>query len=61
MDPATAQRARRAIGTQCDALGEKNSTSYAFDQHRRSGPSSWYLIDTGYGCHVLDDGSTPVC
>ena len=52
MDPATAQRPRRGIGTQCDACGKQFATSYAFDQHRRSG----YLIGTG--CHVLDDGST---
>ncbi len=52
MDPATAQRPRRGIGTQCDASGKQFATSYAFDQHRRSG----YLISTG--CHVLDDGST---
>jgi len=52
MDPATAQRPRRGIGTQCDACGKQFPTSYAFDQHRRSG----YLVGTG--CHVLDDGST---
>lgn len=54
MDPATAQRPRRGIGTQCNACGKQFATSswYAFDQHRRSG----YLIGTG--CHVLDDGST---
>ena len=37
MDPATAQRPRRGIGTQCNACGKQFATSYAFDQHRRSG------------------------
>jgi hypothetical protein len=52
MDPATAKKPRRAIGTQCNSCGKQFATSYAFDQHRRSG----YLTCTG--CHVLDDGST---
>jgi hypothetical protein len=51
MDPCTTHRARRAIGTVCAACGKQFATSYAFDQHRRSG----YPIA---GCHVLDDGST---
>ncbi len=51
MDPDTTDRARRAIGTICYAGGNQFATSYAFDQHRRSG----YLIGTG--CHVQDDGS----
>jgi len=56
-DPATAQRPRRAIGSQCHARGEKSDIVCVGQQHRRSG----YLIDTGYGCHVLHAGSTPVC
>ena len=53
-DPATAQRPRRAIGSQCHARGEKSDIVCVGQQHRRSG----YLIDTGYGCHVLHAGST---
>ncbi len=52
MNPCTNHKARCAIGTVYDACGKKFATSYAFDQHRRSG----YVIGTG--CHVLDDGST---
>ncbi len=50
MDPGTTgtHKARRAS----DACGKQFATSYAFDQHRRSG----YLI--GIMCHILDDGST---
>ncbi len=46
------ERARLAIGTQCDACGGEIAISCVLDQHRRSG----YLIGTGY--HVLDDGLT---
>jgi hypothetical protein len=46
------KRARRAIGTVCDACGKQFVTSYASDQHRTSG---YLLILLGTGCHVLDD------
>ena len=46
------KRARRAIGTVCEACGKHFDTSDGFDKHRTSG----YLVGTA--CHVLDDGST---
>jgi hypothetical protein len=48
------KRARRAVGTVCEAYGKHFATPDhdGFDKHRTSG----YLLGTP--CHVLDDGST---
>jgi hypothetical protein len=51
-DNPAPKRARRAIGTVCEACGKHFATSDDFDQHRTSG----YLVGTP--CHILDDGST---
>jgi hypothetical protein len=51
-DVSAPQRARRAIGTVCEACGKHFDTSDGLDKHRMSG----YLVGTP--CHVLDDGST---
>jgi hypothetical protein len=50
-DVPAAKRARRAIGTVCDACGKNIASSYAFKKQRTSS----YLIGTP--CYVIDDGS----
>ena len=52
VDVPAHKRARRALGTVCEACGKHFDTSDGFDKHRTSG----YRIGTA--CHVLDDGST---
>ena len=51
VDVPAHKRARRALGTVCEACGKHFDTSDGFDKHRTSG----YRIGTA--CHVLDDGS----
>ena len=50
-DDPVSKRARRAIGTVCDACGKQFSTALGYDQHRRSG----YL--RGTACHVGHNGT----
>ena len=50
MEESATKRARRAVGTVCDACGKHFSTSNGYDQHQRS----WYLRDTLATSEMMD-------